>query len=382
MTLAAPTKPVNSVELPQSQSSDGVASPPALKNRYLFIDGLRGIAALCVLFHHCLLGTSMEVPLRMILPQVVQIVCSYGAFGVQIFFVISGFVIAHSMRRMASAKDFTKFVLRRQIRLDPPYWCVLVLSFGALAAERFVPGLQSETIPDLRVVLFNLFYLQGVTHVRNIVAGSWTLCLEVQFYLLTASLLIFGHFIAKRTSAKVGDFTVSLLITALAVFSNIRAFHGAIGPWFFDFWFYFASGLLCYRAYRGMTSPLFFGIAAVVLMLTGIIGVNVALLVGAVTAVAVFVACRLNKLGSWLAHPIFQYFGKISYSLYLINVLSAMSILRIGYKITGDNTTFSLLWFVLAAIVSIAAAHILYIFAEKPSLALAEKLKAKLWAES
>src|SRR4051794_29974124 len=98
--------------------SSKIATP-----RYVFIDALRGIACLGVLFHHLLHNTVLEVTLRKVLPAFVQAAFGYGARGVQIFFIISGFVIAHSLRDFVpSARNIGSFILRRQMRLDPAYW--------------------------------------------------------------------------------------------------------------------------------------------------------------------------------------------------------------------------------------------------------------------
>jgi peptidoglycan/LPS O-acetylase OafA/YrhL len=64
--------------------------------RFLFVDALRGIAALAVVLFHGLEGGHIAA-LVTIIPSPLSLVLEYGSVGVAIFFVLSGFVIAHSL---------------------------------------------------------------------------------------------------------------------------------------------------------------------------------------------------------------------------------------------------------------------------------------------
>src|SRR5262245_44222872 len=96
------------------------------EGRFVFIDGLRGIAALSVVLYH-----FNEAVIRQSarwVPHVVEAVLHRGFLGVEIFFVISGFVIAFSVRDGNYTPGYLfRFCLRRSIRLDPPYWATIAL---------------------------------------------------------------------------------------------------------------------------------------------------------------------------------------------------------------------------------------------------------------
>ena len=107
------------------------------KPRYVFIDGLRGIAALLVMVYHFdMAPDAIREVYRPLLPMPIDFLITNGWFGVDIFFVISGLVIAHSVGdSLVTPRYFANFALRRSIRIDPPYWvaliaCVLVQQFG------------------------------------------------------------------------------------------------------------------------------------------------------------------------------------------------------------------------------------------------------------
>ena len=86
--------------------------------RFVFVDGLRGIAAMSVVLFHAVEGNHITA-LYAALPPPLALPLRYGNYGVAIFFVLSGFVIAHSL----SSKNMTvgaagRFMLKRSVRLD------------------------------------------------------------------------------------------------------------------------------------------------------------------------------------------------------------------------------------------------------------------------
>src|SRR6476619_3658253 len=114
-----------------------VAVPPkemrgtASVGRIQSIDGLRGIAALLVVLFHLHLAVSRTATDWLWFP--IDWIAKNGDKGVDIFFVISGFVIAMSVSKGARTFGyFGRFILRRSIRLDPPYWSAILLELVLL----------------------------------------------------------------------------------------------------------------------------------------------------------------------------------------------------------------------------------------------------------
>ncbi len=96
-------------------------------NRYTTIDGLRGLAATAVMLHH-FTGHRAFAPSASVLPSIANQALGVGNIGVPIFFVISGFVISNSIGlSRVDTYYILNFALRRSIRLDPPYWCTILL---------------------------------------------------------------------------------------------------------------------------------------------------------------------------------------------------------------------------------------------------------------
>ncbi len=165
--------------------------------RFCFLDALRGVAASGVVLHHLFFASVMVTVYEGASPSWVRDLFQVGAHGVEIFFVLSGFVIAHSLRNNElSLASLGRFILRRQVRLDPPYWAALVLGLGALWMRNHLPGVQRQPMPSAPELLLNATYLHELFRLPKesaVLEVAWTLCLEIQFYLVFIALLWACH---------------------------------------------------------------------------------------------------------------------------------------------------------------------------------------------
>jgi len=123
------------------------------------IDGLRAFAALGVLAYHLFDKQGY-----------------YGLLGVELFFVISGFVILMTLERVRSLREY---VVSRAARLYPAYW-LSVAAVGALLL------LNHET--SIRTVLLNATMIQAFIGVPDLIHPYWTLAYELWFYAVMAAI--------------------------------------------------------------------------------------------------------------------------------------------------------------------------------------------------
>ena len=154
------------------------------ENQFTTVHALRGLAAFwVVLFHSYKFGALNALRLDPSSPLTLFLF-EFGRGGVAMFFVISGFVIAHSLRDARPDAPFVgRFMLRRSVRLDPPYWASILVCLalaGAIAANN---GL-TPTWPSFGGVLGHMFYLQELLRVPEISVVYWTLTYEIQFYFI------------------------------------------------------------------------------------------------------------------------------------------------------------------------------------------------------
>ena len=122
-----------------------------MKQRLTNLDVLRGLAALAVCAFHFDLGGKLGV-------DVISSVTKFGYLGVDIFFVISGFVIPFAMERTNyRIKDAGYFLAARFFRLYPAYFAAAFLSVGLWFLSTKIPGFQGA-LPSFsfQEILFNL----------------------------------------------------------------------------------------------------------------------------------------------------------------------------------------------------------------------------------
>jgi exopolysaccharide production protein ExoZ len=159
------------------------------------LQGLRALAAIgVVVFHFGLLpptGLSFGA----------------GAAGVDLFFVLSGFIIAHS-----SARSARHFLAHRLIRVLPAYWIAT-----AIAAAFTLQALTGGEALDWLVQ--SLFYLPGPGGRPALIFVAWTLVYELVFYIL--------YWVALRF----GPARAPLVALPLLLVLGLAHLPGAPGPW-------------------------------------------------------------------------------------------------------------------------------------------------------
>lgn len=352
--------------------------------RMVFVDALRGFAAFGVFFHHLTYTNRHAAIVREIVPAVVDAFANYGRYGVQIFFVISGFVIAHSLREdPVTPRSVGNFILRRQVRLDPPYWTmlVLILAWGLVTTPTFCfpPPWEVGT----GEILANFVYLHRILGLADLLIVAWTLCLEIQFYLLNLLILALGRIICRGRRSSNVEATL-LLITGIA--SVAYRVHdpqsaGDLYTWFPYGWCLFAGGALAELSIRDRRVDGHFRSFLMLFVAFYTLGGNSwqpDSVIGLSTIALLWGAGKLGTLTTWLRHGVFRYLGRTSYSLYLVHYPVMSTILAFGdSRAVAAGTRMSAAWFVAAGAAAFVAAHLLYVAVERPSMHLASSLKRR-----
>jgi peptidoglycan/LPS O-acetylase OafA/YrhL len=178
--------------LAASDLRHGDAVLPVVKDRIAYIDGLRAVAVLSVLFFHA----GVHDPLVQHAKNAVSFVLQQGSHGVELFFVLSGFCLAYpSLSKLYAPRtaDFNVpgYAARRLIRIVPPYYAAIVLFLGlAFTLTRLHAPLPEGMDPQaftLPLILKQMLFLDG--DARFIDASFWTLAIEFRWYFLFPILL-------------------------------------------------------------------------------------------------------------------------------------------------------------------------------------------------
>ncbi|MBD2156186.1 acyltransferase [Leptolyngbya sp. FACHB-16] len=348
-----------------------------IRHRFTLIDGLRGIAALAVAGYHFYLGSPLHEPLSKVIPTPFGLLLSYGWLGVEVFFVISGFVIAYSLRESEITLAFLgNFALRRILRLSPPYWITIALALFIKGVSNLVLSDRIAALPSSSVVLAHIVYLQNVLNMDNIVPVFWTLCLEIQFYFVFIILISIDQRLSKKKS-NLSSFFSPLLFFVLFLGSLIlrTTSQESIQSFLYPYWYMFFMGSLTWWVLEKKIHTTFYWLYIAIMIVPLVHHWDIRILATLITGLSIYLASLGNQLDHWLDNRWQQYLGKISYSFYLVHIPIGMSLINVGYRLSGGSSVMALIWFFLAFLVSIAAAHFIYQFVEKPSLKLSQKFK-------
>jgi len=324
----------------------------ALKQtRISSLDGLRGIAALLVVGWHFLGAAPGRYPeIGDPVPHAIL-----AANGVQLFFLISGFVIMMSLRK----GSIRAFATARFIRLYPIYWICVILTFLLVTAF---------PLPEVRVSIaeaaINLTMVQSYLGVPHVDSVYWTLAIELAFYIQAALLWKAGLLRGKRllptlatwiiASALVGRFVPRP--TEIAPNLLHSGLHQA-----FDYIPLFVLGIVALVIFEGRRDVQAWGVAAIGLLAL----VNMELVADAGWAgiplfgVVLFVLL-VSPLGTTSRPLIFL--GEISYVLYLIHQNLGYVIMRWlgGAGVPQVATT------LITLVIALGAATLLTFFVDKP----------------
>ena len=327
-----------------------VPQAPTTSPRLPELDALRGIAALTVLvFHYTtrhdnLYGHPARVP-----------DFKLGEYGVQLFFMISGFVIFMTLQRTRSSLDF---LVSRASRLYTVYWAAVLVTF-AVTTTFGLPGLRGywwEALLNLTMVQ-RLF---GVPHIDDV---YWTLTVELAFYALMWLL-----FVTKQLERVELFGTLWLSLMALCGVAE-RVWGVALpGPvanfLLLEHGNLFFAGILFYRLYRGTTSRYTLPLLALCLAVQPLVATPVAGVI-----VAVFFVLFSLFLRGWLrflVQPPLLFLGAISYSLYVLHQNIGYVVMRELYALEVTLPS----WVVLGTplLLSLGLASIFTFFIDRPAL--------------
>ena len=153
-------------------------------NRVYALDGLRFFAAMSVVLYHYAFAGYLSNKMTLVNFQDFGHFFKYGFLGVELFFMISGFVILMT----AQNKKIIAFITSRVTRLYPAFW----MSVSLTALVIVLAGGERYNV-DLKQYLINLTMVSDTFHVKYIDGVYWTLLVEIKFYLLIGVLIVFSQ---------------------------------------------------------------------------------------------------------------------------------------------------------------------------------------------
>jgi peptidoglycan/LPS O-acetylase OafA/YrhL len=190
-------------------------APAPPQKRLVGLDGIRGVAALFVVVHHCYLMSFEGYPAITGPGWAGWMI--YGHFAVVVFIVLSGFSLAVSpARREWQLGGKGRFAVRRAWRILPPYWAALV--FSLIVAWTLVPQ-PGEGEPTAKSVAVFGLLLQDIVGSPSPNGVFWSIAVEAQLYIVFPLLLL----MLRKAHALMMLIAVTAVVVAIGVLSPMSS---------------------------------------------------------------------------------------------------------------------------------------------------------------
>lgn len=321
-------------------------------NKILSIQKLRGVAASLVCMVHLMAGSPQylgDLP-------VLRDAATYGVYGVQIFFVISGFVLPYSLYKSRyHISRFGGFLLRRIARIDPPYLLSIAVVITLAYISTLSPYYRGKPVAiNWTDVALHLGYMNSFFDRPWLSPVYWTLAIEFQFYILLG--LCFDIF--QRGGMIVRTIIIVLFLT-LSLLIKDHSYIFCQAP-------FFLMGIFAFLYFEKLVSGRLLLAVVVVFMIVGGFSFD--------WPATFFAAATVPAILFWNSPSRFWLFiGTISYSLYLLHVPVGSRVTNLTEALT-DNTFIRLMMVAGAYAISVVAAYIFYRMIEVPSIELSKRV--------
>ncbi len=366
------------------------------------LDGLRGVAVLLVYIFHYGGGLRSANPFVHAFGYVTEA----GWIGVELFFVLSGFLITRLLwAASAEPHALRNFYARRALRILPLYYatlcCAALFALGWVALGWAAAG-RGAGAASLQPLLLYAGFLQNIPPLLPRALGYppplplhhlWSLAVEEQFYLLWPFLLLAARTLPRARRLSLWTFGICCLFRGF-IFAPL-AFHPATQDWS-SFLLTRGGGLALGAAlalHAGdqtvprrqilfvlLTSALGFiavgawcGTLVLVYPSQFIVGLP------AVECAGVALLALALQPGRWrafLSIAALRLLGRVSYGFYILHILLEPLFDAIGHRVVhaGAGTGYQLVRFVAGFPLTLAAACLSYVFLERPLLALKRRV--------
>lgn len=337
------------------------------------LTGLRGLAALTVVLYHIVQRDEY-------LGQFTANFLRHGYLAVDLFFVLSGFVIAMNYARHFEAGIthtlYARFLAQRFARIYPLYLALTLVGIAKFCILVLLLGIAPAYL-DLSDMIASLFLVQnwgfGFT---GVIGPSWSVSVEVIAYLVFPFIVLFFRWSALRAAwllavcvaAEVVVATSHLglagpldVVESHSILPLVRCLAG------------FATGVITYwcsqqSRVRALGGHSLFALGTLA-VLVALIAFNVhdLLVVGVFPALLVCSACEPKVITRVFANRFSHHLGLLSFAIYLVHPLIIQPFDRIEHRLeTNVGVAAHLLTIVLALVAVWVSAYVLFWCVEKP----------------
>lgn len=334
------------------------------------MEGMRGFAVFLVFLAHYVTLIGPWISKHSELEAFAEAIHAIGNVGVDLFFVLSGYLIYRSI--IGRRQDLFLFFQRRVDRIYPTFLVVFALYLVISVLRPADSKIVGTGVDACLYVLQNVMLLPGLFNITPIITVAWSLSYEMMYYIAIPVVIALFQMRERSAQWRVRFF----LIVAVLIAAWCGLFGGPVRL------IMFVSGILLHEALRdgSLKKPgsvaavlaLIVALAAATVPTEGSMGYAVKVVI---LFCAFFVVCYscFTRPGEWLARQFsrthLRWLGNMSYSYYLLHGLTlkvAFAVLAAKAPHVADETAFFFLLLPVMFAITVVPAALLFLLVERP----------------
>lgn len=339
--------------------------------RSAFIDNIKGMACLLIVFHHLAFYGPMSDVANAVIPKTIDFFFDYARLAVAVFLCVGGFLAG---LKLSEPNFFVKHsvqqvIWQKYLRLVIPYLGAIALAIAAsFVASRLMQHDSISAMPDVPQLLSHLFFLQNILGFESLSAGLWYVAIDFQLFAVCASLVFLVEKLSPASWSYKSTRLISLIIFSALTIASVTFFnqHEAYDVWFVYFFAYYGLGLLTAFLVRNQSHRvLILAVVAVTIFSLYYQDFRERLLLALLMAFLLFSSYESNWSKSKLWNNPLRKIGEMSYSIFLVHFPVSLVVSGVWVQLYPSDPWMNVLGMGLSALLSLLLAIPFYKYIEK-----------------
>lgn len=347
-------------------------------SRMPWVDALKGMACLFVVLHHLAFYGPMSDVAYPLAPSMIDLFYQYGRMAVQVFFVVSGFLLAAKFAPRGASLVERPFhaIGQRYIRLVTPYFVALLMAIAcAMVARQWLTHDSIPSAPGFSQLLSHVFLLQDLLGQDALSAGVWYVAIDLQLFALAVLLLWLAKYIgARRSTLRLLGPGLIGICTLMSLFAfNLDAAWNNTAFYFFGA---YGLGVFAYWASQRPRGLWWLALLAGIVIVALLFDFRARILIAGCVMLLLGIARQYDGLENFPAPRWLTGLGRISYSVFLIHFPLCMVVNAVFFHFFPQQPFANLAGMLVALCVSIGGGALLFAWVENRPHAAARNLPA------
>ncbi len=339
--------------------------------RSAFLDNIKGIACLLILFHHLAFYGPMSDVANTVIPNIIDFLLYYARLAVAVFFCVGGFLtgLKLSEPNFFAKHSVQQVIWQKYLRLVIPYLGAIALAIAAsFVASRLMEHHSISAMPDVPQLLSHLFFLQNILGYESLSAGLWYVAIDFQLFAVCALLVFLVEKLSPASWSYRSTRLITLIIFSALTIASVIFFnrHDIYDVWFIFFFATYGLGLLTAFLVRSRSHHvLILSVAAITIFSLYYQDFRERLSVALITALILFSSYESNWSQSKLWNNPLRKIGEMSYSIFLVHFPVSLVVSGIWAQLYPSDPWMNVLGMSVSAILSLLLAIPFYKYIEK-----------------